>query len=292
MDMSSPVFSPTTRRELMELSGNLLFSPKPAAAAAAADDTGLAAAGFLGNSPRVRPFRASPYVLRSAEGSPMNGFACHSASVVYDAGHANKTSKRKLHMAEMQSAMPMVMTPAAAAEVMGGHGVAAATMPSAAAALASGQTSASSSAKKKEKRDKRTAAAPKRGEYKCGKCGFFPKKEKHNCDLERQKRIANGTFQDKSGKDDKRHMGAAAYMHGMHGSALSHGYAMTMGDPMLGYQSMQQHGQHPYAFHHMGKMSHMQTPPPHMSQHQHMQAGAQLQGVHMSHGGSSDGPRA
>ena len=39
--------------------------------------------------------------------------------------------------------------------------------------------------KKKEKRDKkdtRSASAPKRGEYKCGKCGFFPKKTKHNCD--------------------------------------------------------------------------------------------------------------
>jgi len=283
----------------MELSGNLVFSPKPAAAAGAADDVGradagLVGAGFLpkmGNSPRLRPFRASPYRLRSVEGSPMNGFACHSvhASVAYDASLANKTSKRKLHMAEMQSAMPMVMAPVAAAEVMSSHG---GTTPSAAAALASGQTSACSSAKKKEKRDKRTAAAPKRGEYKCGKCGFFPKKEKHNCDLERQKRIANGTFQDKSGKDDKRHMGAAAYMHGMHGGALSHGYAMTMGDPMLGYPSMQQHGQHPYAYHHMGKMAHMQTPPPHMSQHQHMQAGAQLQGVHMSHSGSSDGPRA
>lgn len=29
---------------------------------------------------------------------------------------------------------------------------------------------------------KRAATGPKRGEYKCGKCGFFPKKQKHNCD--------------------------------------------------------------------------------------------------------------
>lgn len=36
------------------------------------------------------------------------------------------------------------------------------------------------------------AAMPKRGEYKCGKCGYFPKKTKHNCDNERVKRTAAG----------------------------------------------------------------------------------------------------
>lgn len=41
---------------------------------------------------------------------------------------------------------------------------------------------------KKEKRDKRTTSAPKRGEYRCGKCGYFPKKEKHDCAEECAKR--------------------------------------------------------------------------------------------------------
>ena len=312
MDMSPQTFSPRTRREIMELSGNLLFSPKSAALAAVSAedigraDVGISEASFLakvGNSPRVGPFHASPYRLRSAGASPLVGFACHAAraNVVYDAGLANKSSKRKLHMAESHSVSGGV-TPvaAAAAEAMHTQGGASATMPSAAVALTSSQSSGSSSAKKKEKRDKRTAAAPKRGEYKCGKCGYFPKKEKHNCDLERNKRIANGTFQDKSGKDAKRHMGGGSpYMHGMHGATLSHGgYPMAMGDPMLGYPSMpsqqqqqQQHGQQrPYAFHHMGNMGHMQQ---HGGQHPSMSASAQLQPVRMGHpsaGGS--GPHA
>ncbi|EGD82753.1 hypothetical protein PTSG_03404 [Salpingoeca rosetta] len=37
----------------------------------------------------------------------------------------------------------------------------------------------------------RKGTATKRGEYKCGKCGFFPKKAKHNCALERAKRAAS-----------------------------------------------------------------------------------------------------
>ncbi len=52
---------------------------------------------------------------------------------------------------------------------------------------------------RKDKRDKKAAAAaaaaagqanmaPRRGEYRCGKCGFFPKKQKHNCSSEKQKR--------------------------------------------------------------------------------------------------------
>ena len=43
---------------------------------------------------------------------------------------------------------------------------------------------------RKEKREKKTptSTAPKRGEYRCGKCGFFPKKQKHNCASEKQKR--------------------------------------------------------------------------------------------------------
>jgi len=52
----------------------------------------------------------------------------------------------------------------------------------------------SSSKKKKRAKDKLTTlggVAPKRGEYKCGKCGFFPKKSKHDCD-ERVKRGSTG----------------------------------------------------------------------------------------------------
>ncbi len=59
------------------------------------------------------------------------------------------------------------------------------------------------SAKKEKRKEKRHSgqsshsgggSAPKRGEYKCGKCGFFPKKTKHNCNAEKAKRIADGTL--------------------------------------------------------------------------------------------------
>jgi hypothetical protein len=45
---------------------------------------------------------------------------------------------------------------------------------------------------KKDLKEKKvpTAAAPKRGEYRCGKCGFFPKKQKHNCAPDKQKKGA------------------------------------------------------------------------------------------------------
>ena len=41
--------------------------------------------------------------------------------------------------------------------------------------------------RRRDRRDRRgekkpkSASAPKRGEYRCGKCGFFPKKTKHDC---------------------------------------------------------------------------------------------------------------
>lgn len=35
-------------------------------------------------------------------------------------------------------------------------------------------------------------SASKRGEYKCGKCGFYPKKQKHNCDEEKRRRQSDG----------------------------------------------------------------------------------------------------
>ncbi len=38
-----------------------------------------------------------------------------------------------------------------------------------------------------------TTTAPKRGEYRCGKCGFFPKKQKHVCSTEKQRRPSNST---------------------------------------------------------------------------------------------------
>jgi len=45
---------------------------------------------------------------------------------------------------------------------------------------------------RKERKDRRTTSAPKRGEYRCGKCGFFPKKAKHSCIMEKQKRAPGG----------------------------------------------------------------------------------------------------
>ena len=41
---------------------------------------------------------------------------------------------------------------------------------------------------------KKAASNAKRGEYRCGKCGFFPKKTKHNCTTERTRRQAQGEF--------------------------------------------------------------------------------------------------
>ena len=42
--------------------------------------------------------------------------------------------------------------------------------------------------KKKDRKAYSTAGRPRvRGEYKCGKCGFMPKKTKHNCEHEKAK---------------------------------------------------------------------------------------------------------
>ena len=47
------------------------------------------------------------------------------------------------------------------------------------------------------KKARRGASGPKRGEYKCGKCGHFPKKEKHNChEVSLQNRVAFGGLND------------------------------------------------------------------------------------------------
>eukprot|EP00035_Acanthoeca_spectabilis_P022711 m.445328 g.445328 ORF g.445328 m.445328 type:complete len:343 (+) comp19214_c0_seq1:982-2010(+) len=42
------------------------------------------------------------------------------------------------------------------------------------------------------KSSKKDSAGSKRGEYKCGKCGFFPKKEKHDCTAYKKKCIQQG----------------------------------------------------------------------------------------------------
>eukprot|EP00038_Savillea_parva_P001948 m.108729 g.108729 ORF g.108729 m.108729 type:complete len:346 (+) comp10669_c1_seq1:36-1073(+) len=59
--------------------------------------------------------------------------------------------------------------------------------------------SMTASERKKDKKDRKTystAGRPRsRGEYKCGKCGFYPKKEKHDCQKELAKQAkekANG----------------------------------------------------------------------------------------------------
>lgn len=39
---------------------------------------------------------------------------------------------------------------------------------------------------------KKAPSSSKRGEYRCGKCGYFPKKTKHNCNTERARRQATG----------------------------------------------------------------------------------------------------
>jgi hypothetical protein len=41
---------------------------------------------------------------------------------------------------------------------------------------------------KQRDRKQPTTSAPKRGEYRCGKCGFFPKKQKHTCATDKQKK--------------------------------------------------------------------------------------------------------
>ena len=46
--------------------------------------------------------------------------------------------------------------------------------------------------KSESHKDRRTTSAPKRGEYRCGKCGFFPKKEKHSCEAEKLRRERGG----------------------------------------------------------------------------------------------------
>lgn len=55
---------------------------------------------------------------------------------------------------------------------------------------------------KKDRKTYSTAGRPRvRGEYKCGKCGFMPKKAKHDCEAERSKRLERGEEVPKKEKD-------------------------------------------------------------------------------------------
>lgn len=283
------VLSPALQRQMFEHDvTRLVLSPGAKATEATLVEIrhgGLMDADMAGA--RIRPFHASPYAMRSNTASPMVGFACHdiASGPLYGDGMSQKTSKRKLQMADAHGNTPLaqlaaVAGPAAVDQLANST----ATMPSAAVALASGspgaygshhlllERSGGSAKKDKKLRDKRTAAAPKRGEYKCGKCGYFPKKEKHNCDSERQKRIASGTFPDpKLAKDAKNAhlMGSGPFMHPMAGGPGGYGMGMGMGDPMLGYMHMpQQQQQHAHMHHGHSHHSHAQM---HLSQQQQQQ---------------------
>jgi hypothetical protein len=49
--------------------------------------------------------------------------------------------------------------------------------------------------KKKPRKAYSIAGRPRaRGEYKCGRCGFLPKKAKHNCEVENARRAAGLGF--------------------------------------------------------------------------------------------------
>ena len=54
-------------------------------------------------------------------------------------------------------------------------------------------TPRSSGTKKKDRKTYSTAGRPRvRGEYKCGKCGFMPKKAKHDCEEHKKSMVARG----------------------------------------------------------------------------------------------------
>ena len=67
------------------------------------------------------------------------------------------------------------------------------------------KTTSAQQAAQAQAQAKKAPSASKRGEYRCGKCGFFPKKEKHNCATERVRRQASGDFipGDKGGSKSK-----------------------------------------------------------------------------------------
>eukprot|EP00050_Salpingoeca_kvevrii_P006677 m.290870 g.290870 ORF g.290870 m.290870 type:complete len:314 (+) comp12373_c0_seq1:145-1086(+) len=72
------------------------------------------------------------------------------------------------------------------------------------------EDSKSKKVKKEKKPPRKTATASKRGEYRCGKCGFFPKKSKHNCQLEKAKRQADAQQQQATGHATRAPTGAVA----------------------------------------------------------------------------------
>eukprot|EP00049_Salpingoeca_infusionum_P005194 m.89198 g.89198 ORF g.89198 m.89198 type:complete len:445 (+) comp12884_c0_seq5:262-1596(+) len=142
----------------------------------------------LARSPRVMPFdQPSPYTLRT-HGSPMAGYASHGPesaiadTLLIGSGPTSKTSKRALMMDEaptsqLASIPRVVSIPAPASNQPPSE---------------EEQRPRKAPKDKSAKKDKRTSSAPKRGEYKCGKCGFFPKKAKHDCTLERARRSNGG----------------------------------------------------------------------------------------------------
>eukprot|EP00730_Choanoeca_flexa_P008683 TRINITY_DN12520_c0_g5_i1.p1 TRINITY_DN12520_c0_g5~~TRINITY_DN12520_c0_g5_i1.p1 ORF type:complete len:373 (+),score=38.08 TRINITY_DN12520_c0_g5_i1:158-1276(+) len=82
---------------------------------------------------------------------------------------------------------------------------------------------------------RKAASSSKRGEYRCGRCGFFPKKTKHNCNLERARRQAAGEFVpgDKSTKKGQNRAPSRTETLGRITPTLSNPVPRS-GDPMLG----------------------------------------------------------
>ncbi len=80
-----------------------------------------------------------------------------------------------------------------------------------------------------EKRERRQSAGPKRGEYRCGKCGFYPKKVKHNCADENIKRAEMATEEEEQmAMHQEQHVCAAFSYHSDDVSAADPGLTATM----------------------------------------------------------------
>eukprot|EP00051_Salpingoeca_urceolata_P017059 m.229898 g.229898 ORF g.229898 m.229898 type:complete len:454 (+) comp18853_c0_seq3:493-1854(+) len=147
-------------------------------------------------SPRLGPFpspRPSTYHLRSASQSPAAGLTAKHPDVtpfgLVDGGFVSDAYFDKPHSSAKrplltEAQLQLFTSPGPGHKKTGYDGE------------RTGGKSGSSTKKprrdKKDKADRRTATAPKRGEYRCGKCGFFPKKAKHNCSVEKAKRQAAG----------------------------------------------------------------------------------------------------
>lgn len=156
-------------------------------------------------SPKFGPYPSpSPYRLRSQNNSPA-GFTPKFQDLAFSPdlmfGMREVTSKRQL-IADVEKQSPPVRrtSPRKRMSLDGENKMGSQTPPMAgvATAFAAGGMDPTSSQKKRAKKDKkdrkdnRTTSAPKRGEYRCGKCGFFPKKAKHSCVMEKSKRAPGG----------------------------------------------------------------------------------------------------